>query len=143
MEWISWRLAALAVCSAIITGAVIVAQDKSQRDGVYRANQAQRGATLYESYCANCHGTDLAGGDLAPALLGAEFDEKWNGQSLGQLFERIKTTMPQDNPDSLSRPQNADILAFILQKSGAPAGATELPAQVETLNTIKFSVSKP
>lgn len=143
MEWISRGLIAFAAGGAIVSGAVAIAQDKSQRDGIYRAAQADRGATLYESYCANCHGTDLSGGDLAPGLLGAEFDQKWNGQPLGELFERIKTTMPQDNPDSLSRSQNADILAFILQKSGAPAGATELPAQVETLNTITFSVSKP
>ena len=143
MEWIARGLIALAGLGAVVSGAATVAQEKSQRDGIYRADQAKRGETLYESYCANCHGTDLSGGDLAPGLLGTDFDEKWNGQPLGQLFERIKTTMPQDNPDSLSRSQNADILAFILQKSGAPAGASDLPVQAETLNTIRFSVSKP
>lgn len=156
MEWISrefvrsrflalaaTRLVALAGLGVIVSGAVVFARDRSQWDGVYRGDQAKRGEALYENYCANCHGTGLSGGDLAPGLVGGEFDEKWNGRSLGQLFERIKTTMPQDNPDSLSRMQNADILAFILQKSGAPAGASEMPAQIEALNAIKFSVAKP
>jgi hypothetical protein len=85
----------------------------------------------------------MAGGEMAPGLAGGEFASNWNELTLGQLFERIRTSMPQNNPGSLSRQQDADILAFMLYKGTAPAGESELPTQTEMLNTIKFVGMKP
>src|SRR5262245_10137075 len=108
----------------VIAGAFsgVNAQDKSQWDGVYTEAQAQRGEPLYQQYCSSCHGPDMAGGEMAPGLAGGEFSANWNDLSLGQLFERMRTSMPQNNPGSLSRQQNADILAFMMHKGSAPAG---------------------
>jgi hypothetical protein len=75
--------------------------------------------------------------------VGGDFSANWNDLSLGQLFDRIRTSMPQNNPGSLSRQQNADILAFILFKGSAPAGSAELATQSEVLNGIKFVATKP
>jgi mono/diheme cytochrome c family protein len=116
---------------------------KSQWDGVYTAEQAKRGAPLYAEHCASCHGGELGGGEMAPALLGGEFTANWNDLSVGDLFERMRISMPQNNPGSLSRPQNADILAFILQKGNYPPGKEELPSVTEQLNQIKFLATKP
>jgi len=118
-------------------------QAKSQWDGVYTQDQAKRGEGFYSQYCASCHGPDLAGGEMAPGLTGGEFSSNWNDLSLGELFERMRISMPQNAPGSLSRQQNADILAFVLFKSNFPAGTTELPTQTEVLNGIKFVASKP
>jgi hypothetical protein len=85
----------------------------------------------------------MAGGEMAPGLTGGEFASNWNDLTLGQLFERIRTSMPQNNPGSLSRQQDADILAFILYKSSAKPGASELPTQTEMLNMIKYVGMKP
>ena len=128
-----------------ITGhaTVFAQQAKSQWDGVYTAEQAKRGEGFYAQYCASCHGPDLAGGEMAPGLTGGEFSSNWNDLSLGELFERMRISMPQNAPGSLSRQQNSDILAFVLFKSNFPAGTTELPTQTEVLNTIKFVASKP
>src|SRR5213594_1141716 len=52
---------------------------------------------------ASCHGPDLTGVDVAPALTGTEFASNWNDLSLGDLFERIRIGMPADKPGSLSR----------------------------------------
>src|SRR5213593_4207501 len=87
---------------------VVAAQEKSQWDGVYTEAQAQRGETLYQEHCAACHGPDMAGGEMAPGLAGGEFSANWNDLTLGQLFERMRTSMPQNNPGSLSRQQDAD-----------------------------------
>ena len=57
---------------------------------------------------------------MAPGLIGGEFTANWNDLTLGDLFERMRTSMPQNNPGSLSRQQNADILAFILRKASCP-----------------------
>jgi S-disulfanyl-L-cysteine oxidoreductase SoxD len=141
----------LAACAARAAGApetttaAASTQDgaKSQWDGVYTAEQAKRGEPLYAEHCASCHGDALGGGEMAPALIGGEFSANWNDLSVGDLFERMRISMPQNNPGSLSRQINADILAFILQRGKYPEGKTELPSQTEALNQIKFLASKP
>src|SRR5262245_9857800 len=114
-------------------GTVAAQQPKSQWDGVYTEDQAKRGDGLYAQYCASCHGPDLAGGEMAPGLTGGEFSSNWNDLSLGEMFERIRISMPQNAPGSLSRQQNADILAFVFDKSnlharaGVLSGSAALP----------------
>jgi mono/diheme cytochrome c family protein len=112
-------------------------------DGIYTEEQAKRGGALYSQNCARCHGPDLTGGETAPALASAEFKETWSGLSVDDLFERIKISMPQDNPGNLSRQQTADILAFVLSRDGFPAGAIELPREAEVLKQMRFEASKP
>ena len=136
--------AASLACFHVLSGRVVVAQAvKSQWDGIYTEEQARRGDGLYQQHCAACHGPALAGGDTAPALVGGEFASNWNDLSVGDLFERIRLFMPQNNPGSLSRQQNADILAFMLLKGNYPAAATELPTQTEMLNQYKFLAARP
>ncbi len=139
------KLALALVVGIVIVGALVgvTAQEKSQWDGVYTEAQAQRGEPLYQQYCASCHGPDMSGGEMAPGLAGGEFSANWNDLTLGQLFERMRTSMPQNNPGSLSRQQNADILAFVLHKGSAPAAQTELPTQTEMLGMIKFLAMNP
>lgn len=119
------------------------AQQKTQWDGVFTEDQAKRGEPLYAEKCSSCHGPDMNGGEMAPGLTGGEFQANWNDLTLGDLFERMRISMPQNNPGSLSRQQNADILAAILKKGNYPAGKAELPTQTEMLNMYKFSSQKP
>ena len=116
---------------------------QSQWDRVYSLAQAKRGETLYVQSCAACHAVDLSGGEIAPALTGGEFASTWNELTLGDLFERIRVSMPQNDPTSLSRVQKADILAYVLSKGGYPDGEAELPSQTEVLRTINFLAMKP
>ena len=118
-----------------------VAQGKSTQDGVYSDAQAKRGEAAYTKSCAGCHGPDLAGADTAPSLTGSEFNAGWTDQTLDDLFDRIKTTMPGDAPGSLPADQCADILAFILSKDGFPAGQNEL-APGPGLKDVKFVAQK-
>jgi mono/diheme cytochrome c family protein len=126
-----------------VSNAGLQAQQKSQWDGVYTEDQAKRGEPLYAEKCSSCHGPDMNGGEMAPGLAGAEFQANWNDLTLGDLFERMRISMPQNNPGSLSRQQNADILAAMLKKGNYPAGKAELPTQTEVLNTYKFLAAKP
>ena len=140
------KLAIGVLITAMTFGALasigLVAQEKSQWDGVFTAEQAKRGESLYQQNCSSCHGADLAGGEMAPGLVGGDFAANWNDLTIGQLFDRIRTSMPQNNPGSLSRQQNADILSFVLSKGNAPAGSTELATQTEALNGIKYVATK-
>ena len=140
------KIAMTAILCVIVTagfGSVAAQKAKSQWDGVYTAEQAKRGSAQYQDKCSSCHGPDLTGGEMAPALTGGDFATNWNDLSIGDLFERIRISMPQNNPGSLTRAQNAEIVSFIMQKGGYPAGTEELPGQTEVLNGIKFLASKP
>jgi mono/diheme cytochrome c family protein len=136
----NFRLALLLVVLSM-TGAM--AQTASIWDGVYSDAQADRGSSGFAGHCASCHGANLAGTGEAPALAGPQFLSDFDGLSAGDLFDRIRTTMPQDNPGSLTRDQVADILAFLLKANGLPSGAKELDRRSEYLKAIGFSVSNP
>lgn len=129
-----------AVAGTLTLGAQAV---KSQWDAVYTVEQAKRGEQLYDKKCSSCHGTDLTGGLHAPALVGSGFTPNWNDRSLSDLFERMRTSMPEDDPGSLSRRQTADILAFMLQKGEYLAGTSELPTETEILQTYRFFTLRP
>ena len=139
----------LAACAGtrvvtLVTPVAVSAQGaKSQWEGVYTVEQAKRGEKLYADKCSSCHGPDMNGGEMAPGLTGGEFTSNWNDLSLGDLFERMRISMPQNAPGSLSRQDNADILAYILNKGNYPPGTTELPTQTEALNGYKFLAVKP
>ena len=130
----------------IITAVAILtalnAQPRNVWNGVFSKDQATRGKPLYEQNCGACHGPSLEGVEMAPALTGGDFQDKWIGQTLGDLFERIRTTMPQDKPGRLSREINTDILAYILSVNGYPAGETELPRDTQVLNQILITAKK-
>jgi cytochrome c len=120
--------------------------------GVYSSDQAARGRVLYDRYCASCHLPDLdgrpSGAGLfippdryvvprpSPALDGYEFQANWTSLTLWNLFERIRISMPQDAPGSLTRQQNVDIVAYILERNAYPAGSFELPPSKDVLDWI-------
>ena len=116
---------------------------RSVWDGVFTKEQASRGEGAYSQNCASCHGTALTGGESAPPLTGGEFSSNWLGLTAGDLFDRIRITMPADRPGRLSREQNADILAFLLRMNQFPAGASELPSRTEFLKQIRLDAEKP
>ena len=112
-------------------------------DGVYTVEQAQRGAVLYVEACAECHGPDLSGGEMAPGLAGGEFAWNWNGLSVGDLFERLRISMPQGVPGSVNRQDKADILAYMFEMNGFPAGESELATRTAPLAGIAFAAEPP
>jgi mono/diheme cytochrome c family protein len=119
------------------------AQTASIWDGVYTEAQAGRGEQGFGAHCASCHGANLGGTGEAPALAGPQFLSDFDGLSLGDLFDRIRTTMPQDNPGSLNRDQVADILAFLLKANAVPSGQKEMDRRSEYLKAIGFTAANP
>src|SRR5215469_6744397 len=119
-----------------IMGLAGIGVSQSQRsvwDGVFTADQAKRGQARYAELCASCHGDTLAGGESAPPLAGGEFLSNWNTLSVGDLFDRTRSTMPQNKPGSLNREATAEILAFVLSANQFPAGKTDMPQASEVL----------
>jgi mono/diheme cytochrome c family protein len=112
-------------------------QPRTTRDGVYTSAQAKRGEALYQKRCASCHGMAL-GGDVGPPLAGQDFLGVWNGQPLSNLFDKIHNTMPLDAPGTLTGPQAADVVAYILQANAFDAGRAELGASDAALKQISL-----
>ena len=111
-------------------------------DGVYTDQQAKRGETLYQQKCASCHGDKLTGGESAPPLTGGQFLSNWNGLTLDVLFERIRLTMPSNNPAQVGRPAKADILAYLLNMNKFPAGKSELQYKAELMKDILIQTNQ-
>ena len=131
----SLQLFAFYCCS--VSSMTISAQ--SLQDGIYTAIQAERGAEEYAARCASCHSTDLRGNSNSPSLIGLSFMFIWEGRSLGELFTKMSTEMPTDQPGSLSQQSYAAILAFILQSNEFPSGSTELASNADRLEPIPIS----
>ena len=89
--------------------------------------QAERGEAAYSASCIGCHeGQDADG----PELTGRAFLDRWREDTLEPLFTFIKTTMPGNCPGSLDDRAYADIIAFILEANGLPAGESELSSDL-------------
>ena len=81
------------------------------------AQDGTRGKTLYGQQCASCHGPALEGRS-GPPLAGGDFRSRWPA---ADLRDKIKNTMPQDNPGKLTVSEATDLAAFI-QQAGPAAG---------------------
>lgn len=125
--------------------ASLLSTTTSVRDGVYSDEQSRRGEAQYLENCKRCHLRDLSGdyGEDAPALVGEEFLSNWANWTLGDLFDFMQTEMPPKRQDRrhLTADTYADILAFILERNGFPAGAAELPPGFEPLSEIGMGSS--
>jgi mono/diheme cytochrome c family protein len=126
-----------------LAGMGISQSGRSVWDGVFSEDQAKRGQARYKELCASCHGETLEGGESAPPLAGGEFLSNWNTLSVGDLFDRTRSTMPQSKPGSLSREANAEIMAYLLSANQFPAGKEALPQASEVLKEIRIEAIKP
>ena len=129
------RNAALAACAV---WAASVAAGAGQADaltldtGVYSVEQGKRGKAHYDAFCAPCHVGDLSGtlaADTgAPPLRGAPFMTSMEQKGVAAVFDYVTATMPADDPASLEDDEYLDILAYLIQANGFPAGTRELTA---------------
>jgi mono/diheme cytochrome c family protein len=126
------RSATRRVAGIACTGALVAAMSLASRgqtrlitDGVYADAQAARGQQLYQKQCVSCHGAALEG-VIGPPLDGDAFLSVWSARPLADLVNKIEQTMPPAQPDSLSRPQAIDLVAFILRSGRFPAGPSDL-----------------
>jgi mono/diheme cytochrome c family protein len=136
-----WNRTAAVVVGLAFGGLLCTLTAQDQRtvwDGVYTDAQANRGAVLFDKECAQCHGPSGEGGGMAPALVGSGFASNYDGQTVADLFDRNRTTMPVGKEGQLGGAQNADVTAFILQFNKFPSGVTELPNQSMLLRQIKY-----
>lgn len=133
MRRITATLALVAVCAA---GAPAAGQAQDAGDGVtvlegvYAKTQAQSGKTTFLTICVSCHASSQ--------FKGAGFFANWGNRTAYDLFERLRTTMPNDNPGALSRKEYAAVIAYIFDLNGFPAGKSALPADDAALKKVRI-----
>lgn len=147
--FVSHKAAVILATAAGFLGALAYAQEpaagaaKTTWDGVYTEVQANRGNQIISAQCVMCHAENLQGGPGVPTVVGPAFTFKWNGKSLQELFELIRTTMPPGQADSLGEQGYADVIAAILQHNRFPASTAELSADPQALAGIEIRRVKP
>jgi len=117
------------------------AQDtKSTSTGVFTQEQAKRGEAAYQRVCASCHGTDLHSTEAeAPDLTEGAFKFGWQGKTIAERFELIRTTMPPNKAGSLDDQAYLDIVTYILRFNNVPAGSRSLEPDPNVLKQIVIS----
>lgn len=100
--------------------------------GVYTEEQARNGERIYNGACAMCHGNRLNGApedpDMrgTPALARERLIRSWEGQTIASLYEYTRSTMPVVNPGYLEDQEYVDIVAYMFEVTGMPAGDKRL-----------------
>jgi mono/diheme cytochrome c family protein len=108
-------------------------------DGIYTAEQARRGKAEFDQTCSRCHNLALIGSERGPAIKGGAFLSHWDKGSVGDLFIKIRDTMPEGGPGTLNEDVKIDILSYILQQNGFPAGTVELKKDLSPLEDIRLA----
>lgn len=96
----------------------------------YTTAQAASGRTVFSGVCSACHGRNEFRGPI--------FALTWMAEPVGHLFGHIRSTMPQDDPGSLTDEEYVSVLAYFLQLNGREAGAVELPVDQAALNAMSW-----
>lgn len=110
--------------------AAAAAPERPVSSGVFSTKQAERGEAVYLTSCQSCHAKSEYTGD--------KFKTAWVTKSVFDVFNQIRTEMPEDNPGSLERQQYIDVVAYIFSLNAFPAGASDLPGDDDGLKKIKI-----
>jgi cytochrome c len=93
--------------------------------GIYAEAQAERGRGLFREACAECH--------YSSEFRDQQFRFKWGRRTVRDLYREIVRNMPEDDPGGLPDRDYVDIVTYILQLNGFPAGNAELPADEDVM----------
>ncbi len=125
--------AAAAATALVLATAPLRAQSPARTDTTAGlvARQVDVGEQWFRASCLECHATS--------ALANADFRVKWAGRPAFELFELIRSTMPEHEPGSLTPGTYASIVAYLLKLNGMPAGTAVVPADSAGLSALRMT----
>lgn len=130
---LSFILVASLLFSATASAQDTVAAAPAERpasSGVFSAKQAERGEGVYRTSCESCHAKTEYTGD--------KFKVAWVSRSAYDIFDVIRSQMPEDNPGSLDRQEYVDVVAYIFSLNAYPAGSADLPGEDDALKKVRI-----
>lgn len=144
MQWFSIVAFSLVAAASASTSLYAHGVSKSPIwDGIDTSVQAERGQPVYAEHCARCRSKALEGKDEIPPLKGHPFMSDWDVQSVSDLVRRIRSTMPLDDPGSLSAAWPTDLVAYLLPQIDAPVGKPELPGNPFAQAAVQITAVRP
>ena len=119
---------ALAATITLTSAAAQNGAKGTSNDGVFTKAQADRASAQFKRMCADCHAFDVAQRQKPSDVVlgGPLFLKAWNGRTLGEMVTTIVMTMPSDGSGEVTEPEGVDLVAYILQQNGYPAGSSPL-----------------
>ncbi|MBB2158680.1 c-type cytochrome [Gluconacetobacter sacchari] len=111
-----------------------------EKPALFTAAQADAGKKAYADNCAQCHGDNLEG-MAGPALKGKNFASPKANFHVGDIFTIVSQNMPATQPASLPHDVYVNIMAFLLQQNGMPAGSTALTFDGAKSSTVPLVYS--
>lgn len=139
MEWSGLGARLLPVAALIVAswcGWACVGLADRGSDRFYADHQAERGAAVFETRCAECHSTGL-GTPPPEGLSGDAFVARW--QSVAGLYARNRWTMPADAVSGLEVGAALDVTAFLLRENGFEAGPRPLVDDVRAMREMRLA----
>jgi len=100
--------------------------------GLYSEVQAERGKTVFTNVCAECHEME--------DLTNEDFRQNWDGTTLYELFDLIRTTMPDEEPGTLTHQQYIDVTAYVLQLNKLPAGPEDFSGDSTSASAVRLAL---
>ena len=76
---------------------------------------------------------------VGPGETVAIVGESRSGKTAGALFTKIQTTMPLNDPGSVSEQDAVDLVAYLLKVNQFPSGPAPLPKDPAVLNGFDLS----
>ena len=67
---------------------------------------------------------------------GPSFQRRWGGRAVTDIFEYVSFNMPDDNPGGLPLQTYADVIAYLFQLNGLPAGEVPLDAASSAMSEM-------
>lgn len=116
---------AVAAAMSVLAAGVVTAQEAENEElhAWFTAEQAEQGQRTFAVSCGGCHGLDMI--DIFAGYANAE-----------AYYLFISGSMPADNPGSLSDQQYVDIIAYLMDGVGFPAGDERLEFDRAVLREI-------
>ena len=120
--------------------------------GFYTEAQARHGKLLFLGYCYMCHSADRTEGPPDPAsrrgmpfgtekrlmsLTSDRFAQRWG--RVFDLYNKVAKAMPADSDNKLNPEEAADIVAYLLQVNGLPAGKETLKADTGAMKNMDLA----
>ena len=121
---------ALGCALALLAASPLVAQQPVPADTAAVAQQVEVGGQWFRAVCVECHADNLSD---------AEFRAKWNGRTAYDLFDRMRNSMPDSDPGSLTPETYAALTAYLIKLNGLPVGTTVLAPDSASLAPIKLA----
>ncbi len=93
--------------------------------------QVDLGEQWFRSVCLECHAVG--------SVSNPDFRLKWGGRSAFDLYELIRSTMPEHEPGSLTQGTYTAIVAYLMKLNGMPVGTSAIASDSSVLASIKLS----